>query len=428
MIEPRPQPVGIYPFPAAALLLPAVAGQDCGEASIALAALLAGYLDGELPEEWEFFRQAALGNVAEARRLLDAAETKTADAILNRFILSPSPASLESARKSLSGPRRELLEVAAWTCGLAQNLPTDFTVDGELRAFCLAAVAAAAVEQGDTGEARQILKSAINQTQTASPVLAATLLSQRADLAAADPDATPAGALQDYREAIRLAADCRLPLLLAELYLRLGSCLQDAAGGNRGELLEAVHCYQAALHHGINESSCPERFAELQNHLGLAYLSMPAAGASHQLRTGIAVQSFRHALKVYTRETHPEMWARVSMNLANALQYAPSSHPEDNLVQAVETYEQVLQVRQRAADPVAYAVVILNQANALAHLGIFGPALEKLAEACKLFHWYEETEKAEAARQLVQQINERMAESAVEPGPGSAHTAPNSAT
>ena len=92
-------------------------------------------------------------------------------------------------------------------------------------------------------------------------------------------------------------------------------------------------------------------------------------------------------------EEHPDMWASVSMNLANALQYAPSSHPQENLIQAVEIYEDVLQVRSRAKDPVAYALVLLNQANALAHLGIFKPALEKLAESYKLFHWYDQIEK-----------------------------------
>jgi tetratricopeptide (TPR) repeat protein len=110
------------------------------------------------------------------------------------------------------------------------------------------------------------------------------------------------------------------------------------------------------------------------------------------------------------------MWASVSMNLANALQYAPSSHPEENLIQAVEIYEQVLQVRSRAKDPVAYALVLLNQANALAHLGIFKPALEKLAEAYKLFHWYDQIEQAETAREMVEQINQRMGENNAEIG------------
>jgi hypothetical protein len=43
-------------------------------------------------------------------------------------------------------------------------------------------------------------------------------------------------------------------------------------------------------------------------------------------------------------------------------------------------------------------------------LGIFKPAIEKLSEAYKLFHWYDQTAEAEAARDLVDQINRRMNE------------------
>jgi tetratricopeptide (TPR) repeat protein len=112
---------------------------------------------------------------------------------------------------------------------------------------------------------------------------------------------------------------------------------------------------------------------------------------------GIAVQSLREALKVYAPESHPELYASVRMNLANALQYLPSSHPEENLQQAVEIYEELLQIRQRALDPIAYARTLFNQANALGHLGIFAPALEKLAEAHKLFHWHGEPDLAAEA-------------------------------
>lgn len=93
------------------------------------------------------------------------------------------------------------------------------------------------------------------------------------------------------------------------------------------------------------------------------------------------------------------------MNLASALVYLPSSHPQDNLIQAVELYEQVLEIRPRAKDPVAYALVLLNQANALSHLGIFKPALDKLAEAYKLFQCHDQAEQAATARQLIEQIH-----------------------
>ncbi len=434
MIALRPQPVGIYPPPAANLLLPAVADDGAGGA---LRRVLHGGLDREgLPDAWQFFAAAVQGDVSEALRLVGNSDSDLA--VYNRFVLQPDAASYPSARRRLAresgsehtdndggnpvhpaadirtgqsarcGQLVALLDVAAYAAGIVDTVASDFSLDGELLAWALANAAACELEQDDVAAAASTIRQAMAAADGASPILAAILTAQHTDLMAATPGFAPALAINAYQQAIRSASDCELPLLLAELHTKLGMAFQNAANGQRGALLQAVNAYQTALQHGITKAEFPEMFAELQNNLGLAYLSMPAMEASNQLRTGIAVQSFRQALAVYTIESHPDRWASVSMNLANALVYAPSSHPEDNLIQAVETYEQVLQVRSRAKDPVAYALVLLNQANALAHLGMFKPALEKLAEAYKLFHWYEEIEQANAARELVEQINERM--------------------
>jgi tetratricopeptide (TPR) repeat protein len=148
----------------------------------------------------------------------------------------------------------------------------------------------------------------------------------------------------------------------------------------------------------------PELYAEVHNNLGLAYLTMPATAASDPLRMAVAIQSFQEALKVFTRVRYPGRWASTMLNLANAWQYLPSGHPVNNLWQAVKLYDEILSVRTRAEDPVGYARVLANQANALAHLGQFAPALEKLNEAYKLFHWYDEPDAAADVMELVEQI------------------------
>jgi tetratricopeptide (TPR) repeat protein len=411
MIQLRPQPIGIYPFPAANLLLPAVEVPY----ESAWQALMQGDLDGEVPREWEFFVAAARGEIELAIELVQSLDCAPL-ATYNAFVLTPTPETYQSAKATLSGELRELLDVAAYAAGITDTIVGEFSLAGELEAFALATAAAADMEHNDHKAAQTKLKTAVASAKQPSPVLAAILLSQLADLTVGMPGFAPELFIQDCQEAIRLAGESQLPMLRAELHAKMGMVLQNASHNQRSVLLQAVNAYQSALHGGITEQDHPELFAQLQNNLGLAYLSMPAMGASDQLRNGIAVQSFRHALKVYTIESHPDMWASVSMNLANALQYAPTSHPETNLMQAVEIYEEVLQVRSRAKDPVAYALVLLNQANALAHLGMFKPALEKLAEAYKLFHWYDQVEQAEAARELVAQINQRMDENNAEYG------------
>lgn len=80
-------------------------------------------------------------------------------------------------------------------------------------------------------------------------------------------------------------------------------------------------------------------------------------------------------------------------------------------MQAVDAYEDVLQVRTEARDPVAHARVLLNQANALAHLGIFKPAIEKLAHAYKLFSWHDRFEESLTAKEMLDQVQQRDADS-----------------
>ncbi|HHM12312.1 MAG TPA: tetratricopeptide repeat protein [Planctomycetaceae bacterium] len=424
-IEMRPQPVGLHPFPAGHLLLPA---EDDAEA---LDGLLAGDIDVRFPDAWEFYRLAAQGEVVEARRRLLAAVEEDASAApllqYNLFVLDPSAPAYASLRAELAGPIAELLDTAAYAAGIRDDVPSPRELDGELRALALSVSAAADLERGDERAALKKLKDAAWGAREPSPIYAAMLLAQMCDIGSSSGEMAPALVIQGYRQAIDLAGHCRLPRVVPELYLRLGTALHAAAEGRRGMLLQAIQAYQKALQCGACEADCPDLFGQLQSNLGLAYMAMPAMEAGHHLRTGIAIQSFRRALKVFDKERHPDFWASASMNLANALQYAPSSHPEENLIQAVQIYEDVLQVRSRAKDPVAYALVLMNQANALAHLGMFRPAIEKLTEAHKLFQWYDAVDHARAARELLEQIHRHRArlrreERAVQPDAGNGAT------
>jgi hydrogenase maturation protease len=224
-------------------------------------------------------------------------------------------------------------------------------------------------------------------------------------LAGDAPDAE--AAVDIVREGVGLAARGRMPLLEAELWMQLGIALQSIEAADRTTMLETVRAYQRALTAGITEEDHPLWYAQVQNNLGLAYLAMPDGGAGAALRIGIAVQSFRHAARASGRGRDREGWAAAMANLASALQHAPSSHPEQNLVEAVEIYDQVLSVRTVDRDPAGRGVVLLNQANALAHLGIFAPAIDKLAEAEDLLELHGRTEEAAAVRSLRDEIESR---------------------
>jgi tetratricopeptide (TPR) repeat protein len=130
--------------------------------------------------------------------------------------------------------------------------------------------------------------------------------------------------------------------------------------------------------------------------------------ASDTLRTGIAIQAMRSSLRVFTREEHAVQWSTATLNLANALVYAPAVKQGDNLVEAVELYEEVLEARDRDSDPMGRARVLANQGNALAHLGIFDQAKAKLYEARFLFEEHLDSDSALMVRSVLDEIAKQM--------------------
>jgi len=398
---PRPQPIGVFPPPAAFLLLPPSNGDT------ALAALLHGDITSSLPPEWSFFEDAVNGRIDEAKSKLVGLNTPLA--AYNTFVLEGGDhIAYQSLQNNLASDLLPFLRLVAFQFGLTDELPQAEDLEGEFRAAALLTRASQSLELGEGAQAISDLELAVACVGNSSPVFAAQLLGQIANLHWNNPGNNGTQAIENYREALRLAGETLLTGLRAELWLNLGSCYQDQSQGRRSYLTQAIQAYQEAIHCGLSETSHPEMYALAQNNLGLAYLSMPMVEASDSLRKAVAVQSFREALKIYQDTTHRREWISAKLNLANALQHLPSSHPEENLLQAVEIYEELLQTRSRAEDPVGYARLLANQANALAHLGLFSQSLEKATEAYKLFHWHNELDAAGSVLELVGTVHESL--------------------
>ncbi len=394
----RPQPWGLYDPPLGLLLLPPPRAEP------EHAALMRGEVPERLPGHWEFWGWAQQGQMDQARKLLQRVPEPWAS--YNRFVLQPTQSAYQRLRSRLQGPWLVLLQAAAYALAVEDQPPSPDLLSDELAAVVWMLHATAARERGDEFGALELLQRAACAAESASPVLAARLLCQLGQWLLEHPGHCPDRAAQVLRQGLQLARQAALPLLNAQLWLYLGLALHHQAQGSRSLLLEAVRCYQKALHQGITRASAPQLYALAQNHLGLAYMAMPLQEASDRLRLGIAVRAFREAVQTYDPEKTPQLWASAQMNLANALQYLPSAHPAQNLLQAVEAYEGVLRVRDKALDPVGYARALLNQANALAHLGQFSRALDKASEALVVFRRHEQNEEAQAALQLIEQIHQ----------------------
>ncbi len=233
-------------------------------------------------------------------------------------------------------------------------------LDGELLAQALATSAAAEMERDNQPTARAQLKLAIAAARGASLRSLRHVVGRAKSVDSTDGGSVSELAIGDLREAaVQLAKDancqdCKLTSTVGSVWRFI----------KRQRAIARV-CWKPlrlpirpALRPVGNRRSL--WFCSAAKTIwGLAYLSMPQVETTHQLRSGIAVQSFRRALQVLNADEHTDLWASITMNLASALVYLPSSHPQENLVQAVEFYtSRCCTLRPRAKDPGAYALVL----------------------------------------------------------------------
>ncbi|GIM47635.1 hypothetical protein DNHGIG_31840 [Collibacillus ludicampi] len=367
--------------------------------------LLRGYLPDIWPERWRFFAAAVEGRSEDD---IVALLPQDPEGIYNRFILDPQVHTYALAKEALAGDVSLLLDAVAWRLGLCETPPPFDNTDGEVRAFLLATQAYDALNQNDWSTGLEILLEAAETVRDVSPVFSSRLY---AEWAATKQMLGDHGqeTVEGYRSALALLEASSFQEARAELWFQLGTAYQADAEGRKGPLLEAVKCYQEVLK-VYRRDTHPEGYAMVHMNLALAYLAMPSFDRGARLRTAVSIQSLREALRIFQKDTHPELWASATVNLANALQHVQTSHPEDNLWEAVALYEDVLAVRRPEDDPMGYARVLANQGNALAHLGAFSRAVPRLEEASHLFRAQGEYDAAEAVEDILAEIARKRKE------------------
>lgn len=381
---PRPQPLGVLPWPAGMLVVP-------GDHDDVRASLTRGIVPSTWPEDLDFMRLALDGSPAEAAALLGADDPVSR---YNRAVLVGGEEAW-AGFGDVDADLATLVGVATYSVGAADAPPTAQGATGEIAAVAYSAVASAALERGDSGVAIAELRNGAEVAADAgSMILAASLRATAAELlrdAVGDPGAAIAevdlalrGMPRQVADEVRFHAP---PELWGDLHVTRALARQELARTQPSLLLSVTQDLTEALK-VFSEQEYPEQFAACNSHLALAYLVMPMSTQGDRLRVGVAVNSLRAALRVYRPETHPALWASTQMNLANALQYLPSVHQEDNLDEAVQLYEELLQHRSEQDDPLGVARILTNQANALGHLGVFSDARERLARARAIFEQY----------------------------------------
>lgn len=390
---PRPQPVGIFPLPAGYLLI----GPEVVNDEVRLA-LVEGRRPAAFPPTLRYYELALAGDLAGALDELRGSDVLTA---INRFVLDPSAHALAELRSATDGHLRAHLELVAFSVGLNPDPPDPAVTDGEFAAMAHVARATSHLERHDRAAAIDELETGAQAAHPVSRALGGLILGQLANVQL--DEGGKQRATVTFEAAIDALTGTDLNTSLADLHVTFGAMYQEMSEAAPRLMRSAIDHYMAALQL-IDATTAPESFAIANSNLGLAYLMSPMHEASDLLRIGIAVQSMRDALKVFTAESHPERWSTTQLNLANALVYMPSKHQAENIAEAVQLYEDVLQSRDRQRDPQGRARVLANQGNALAHLGHFDQAKARLHEARAIFEEFADDDAVRTVRSILDEV------------------------
>ncbi|MEO1085978.1 MAG: hypothetical protein AAFY88_17200, partial [Acidobacteriota bacterium] len=193
--------LGVFPLPAGLLALPPVEGPD----PEVLDRLADGDTRAPMPPAWRFLRAALEGDAGRALEL--AASLPEPWASYNSLVLGADPElgrRLTADGALLPAPFAELAAAAAYIHGL-RDQPPEVPADSPPEA--LAAVrmvrAASALEGGRDDDARTELGQAFDAVRTRSPVFAAQLAAQRAELLRDQPQR----AVIELQSALKLAGE-----------------------------------------------------------------------------------------------------------------------------------------------------------------------------------------------------------------------------
>lgn len=401
-----PQPIGVLAWPAGLLMLPDDTSAPVLEAR---AALVAGAEPATWPPLLEPVRRALDGDVAAAVQALAAwpdDDVRRYDAALLLGDLAALGALVDDPE--CDAVVRGLAHTARYTLAEREPPPAPSVgMPGEVAAVMLSARASAALASGDVDDAVESLGSAAEAASLApSPLLASALHASAAEALRDEAD-DPRAALVHAGACVEVLPEGAPVHRRAEAMLVRGVTRYHAASAEPVDLnlmRGAVGDLQAALQ-TFREDRHPDSFAQASQYLALCYLMLPMSGPGERIRLAVAVSSLRAALRVMSPATHGQTWASAQLNLANALQYLPSAHTADNLVEAVELYEQVIEVRDPTADPLGYARLLANQGNALAHLGIHAQAARKLAEAREVFAAHGDDDSAASVEAVLAELD-----------------------
>jgi tetratricopeptide (TPR) repeat protein len=160
--------------------------------------------------------------------------------------------------------------------------------------------------------------------------------------------------------AIDLLRKTELQELLAQAHYRKGILLYTWAKKDNPQFFRgALESFQEALK-VFSRDEAPDVFADIHQYLGVIYAEIPDEVLKKSIWAGISAASFQEALNYYTKEARPYEYAMVCNNYASALTKYPDAIHSDNFEKALFYFNEALEIRTARDWPLERAVTLLN--------------------------------------------------------------------
>lgn len=171
-------------------------------------------------------------------------------------------------------------------------------------------------------------------------------------------------ALGYISKAIDIYTKNELVEMAAQAQLKKGQLLRTWAQHDNPQFYRsAIQAYQEALKVFTREDA-PDIFADIQHQLGIIYADIPDEVKKKGIWASVAVSSFNEALSYYNKVDAPYEFARICNNMGLAYTKFPNALNSDNFDKALAWYREALDIFTVIDYPVERSATLLNYLDA----------------------------------------------------------------
>ncbi len=157
--------------------------------------------------------------------------------------------------------------------------------------------------------------------------------------------------------------------LLGDAFLKKGNILRRWAQQDNPQFFQqAAKNYQSALKIFTRETS-PWLFADIHHQLGIIYSEIPDEIKKKSVWASVSVSSFKEALDFYNKVDFPYEFSVICNSQANAFTKYPAGLHSDNFEKALNWYREALDVQTVDRFPLERALTLLNYLEASWYAG-----------------------------------------------------------